>query len=126
MLVEHAEAELRRAGLLDKDSDYAGMAGEAVLELMKVFAAQGHSGGSAPLVAGLFQRLATYQLLTPLENPTKTGEYIVHDECGGVHQCTRKSSVFSDDGGKRWYDIDQRIAWWKRLLGQRRAYLTFP
>lgn len=127
-LVQHAERELRDAGLFDKDSDYNGMLGEATLELVKVFAAQGHSGFSAKCVIDLFRRVASYQVLSPLKHPMVSKEYIDHSDTHGgnpVFQSTRKSSVFSEDGGKRWYDIDKRVPRWKRLLGVKRFYLAF-
>ena len=40
--IDHAKLELQMAGFFDKDSDYGGMIGEAVMELMEVFANQGH------------------------------------------------------------------------------------
>lgn len=65
-LTKHAIDELKIAGLFDKDSDYNGMLGEAVLELIEVFAKQGHSGCSASMVVSIFQKLANYQTITPL------------------------------------------------------------
>lgn len=60
-LVKHAEKELKKAGLFDKDSDYDGMLGEGVLELITVFASQGHSGMSAEMTVQLFERLARFK-----------------------------------------------------------------
>jgi hypothetical protein len=66
-LVDHAKVELEIAGLLNEEGDfYGGMTGKAVLELMEVFAKQGHSGMSAPIVADLFQKLANYKQLGPI------------------------------------------------------------
>ena len=65
-LVKHAEFELKKAGLFDKDSDYDGQLGEATLELIKVFADQGHSGMSANMVRELFRKLSSFEPLTPL------------------------------------------------------------
>lgn len=127
-LVEFAERELRAAGLFDKDSDYDGMLGDAVMELVKVFAAQGHSGASAHMTIDIFMRVAAYQPLVALKNPMTTGEFIDHSDIHGgnpVYQSTRKSSVFSEDGGKTWYDIDKRVPLWKRMFGVRRSYLKF-
>src|SRR5208282_4089035 len=101
-LTEHAERELREAGLFDADSNYGGMLGESVMELVKVFAAQGHSGTSAHMTLGIFHRVASYNLLGPMKNPMESGEYIDHSDIHGgnpVYQSTRKSSVFSEDGG---------------------------
>ena len=62
-LTEFAEAELRRVGLFDEDSDYNGMLGEAVMELIRTFAKQGHSGCSAGITADLFNRVVRYKPL---------------------------------------------------------------
>lgn len=119
-LCRHAEKELRAAGLFDNDADYGGMVAPAVQELIETFARQRHIGYSAHLVADLFYRLARYHLLTPLKNPIKTGEYIFHDEDGSNSmQSTRLSSVFSNDGGKTWYDIYRPNPWWKRWYAGR-------
>lgn len=127
-LIAHAERELNESGLMSEGSDYDGMVGEAVLELITVFAKQGHSGNSAYATVDLFRRLATYQILVPLKNPMQTGEYLDHSDISGGHptfQSTRKSSVFSEDGGKTWYDIDKYIPRWKRWFGVKRVYIKF-
>lgn len=102
-LVQHAETELRLAGLFDKDSDYDGALGPAVMELVEKFAAQGHSGFSAGLTLDLFNRVASFKPLTPItSNPD---EWM---ECGpSVWQNRRKPTTFSKDGGKTWYDLDE-------------------
>lgn len=60
-LVDHAIKELKRVGLFDKNADYDGMLGDAALELIEVFAAQGHSGMSAEMTIQLFERLARFK-----------------------------------------------------------------
>ena len=62
----HAQFELELAGFFDEDSDYGGLIGKAVMELMGVFEKQGHSGMSAPIVASLFHKLANYKPLGPI------------------------------------------------------------
>jgi hypothetical protein len=124
-LIEHAERELREAGLFDKDSDYGGMLGEAVLELVKTFSAQGHSGFSAGCTISLFKIVASWGVLSPLKNPMITGEWMEVCDSPLTYQSTRKSSVFSEDGGKTWYDIDKRVPWYKRAFGTNRYYLSF-
>ena len=52
-LKEHAKYELEKAGLFDKDSDYNGMIGNAVMELIEKFSEQGHSGFFALIVIEL-------------------------------------------------------------------------
>jgi hypothetical protein len=129
-LATYAEKELRDAGLFDADSDYGGMIGEDVMSLVRVFAEQGHSGMSAQMVLSLFSKVAAYQPLMPLKNPMKTGEFHDVSTFSGTPvmttlQSLRRSSVFSEDGGKTWYDIDKRVPRWKRWFGVRRHYIKF-
>lgn len=62
-LIDHANKELTKAGLFDKDSDYYGMLGEGVLELITTFANQGHSGYSAMSTRELFYKLSNFEEL---------------------------------------------------------------
>jgi len=62
-LVEHAQKELSRVGLFDKDSDYGGELGKGVLELITTFAGQGHSGMSAQMCRELFHKLSNFETL---------------------------------------------------------------
>jgi len=62
-LVNHAQKELRRVGLFDKDSDYDGALGKSVLELITTFANQGHSGMSAGITRELFYKLSNFEEL---------------------------------------------------------------
>lgn len=103
-LESFAKEELERAGLFDKDSDYGGMMGEAVMKMVKVFADEGHSGYSAGLAVSIFEKVARFEPLTPL-----TGEDDEWMEVGkGVHQNRRYSSVFKRADGSA-YDIDGKI-----------------
>lgn len=95
-LVEHAKHELRLAGLFSKKSDYDGALATAVMKLVKVHAAEHHSGGSHHAVVDLF-------------NTSDPKEWMDISEMTGRPmrwQNRRQSSVFSSDGGKTWYDID--------------------
>lgn len=60
-LINHATAELNKHGLMDKDADYDGELGKGVLELITLFASQGHSGMSAEMTIQLFERLARFK-----------------------------------------------------------------
>jgi hypothetical protein len=123
-LTEFAERELQQIGAFDKDADYNGLVGRSVLELVAVFAKQGHSGTSAHLTIDLFNRVARYGTLAPLKNPALTKEYLDVDG-SGILQSTRIHSVFSSDGGNTWYDIDKHVPFWKALFGVHRSYLRF-
>jgi hypothetical protein len=128
MLVEFAEHELRAAGWYNDDSAYGGLIPEAVLALIKTFAEQGHSGGSAPIVAGLFHRLAGYQALGPL-----TG---ADDEWGQVDggpdmkwQNRRCFHVFKREDGTAWDGeavIFREPDGSKYTNGDSRRDITFP
>ena len=104
-LEKHAREELKRIGAFSEEGDfYGGMTGEAVMELVKVFAEQGHSGMSASLVRSLFNRAADYQPLSPLQ-----GTDDEWNECGsGVFQNKRCSHVFKDKDGNA-YDIYGKV-----------------
>ena len=99
-LTEHAKMELEVAGLFDKDSDYGGMTGKAVMELIEVFSEQGHSGMSAGLTRNIFNKLANYKPLTPIQG--------TDDEWGtdaSDKQNKRLTSLFkNDDGTVRYSD----------------------
>lgn len=130
-LVDYATSELRRAGWFEEDSDYGGLVGPAVVKMVEQFAEEGHSGYSANLCLALFKRVAAFKPLTALKNPMETGEY--QDVSGYSQtspmktlQSTRLSSVFSEDGGKTWYDIDLKVPRWKKWFGVRRHYIKFP
>ena len=111
-LVAHAEEELRRAGLFDKDSDYEGMIGEAVLKMVKGFAKEGHSGMSASWTLEIFNRVARWKTLTPITNDpsewVEIGKEMMPTGSKTVWQNRRQSSLFSNDGGKTYYDIDEK------------------
>jgi hypothetical protein len=106
-LEKHAEAELRLAGLYDKDSDYGGAIAEAVLRLVRTHAAEGHSGGSHALTLSVFNKVINFKTLTPLtSNPAEWMRVDPEQYQPGTWQNLRNASVFSRDGGASWYDID--------------------
>jgi len=107
-LRDHARVELEAAGLFDKDSDYGGMLGDSVMELVDKFADQGHSGFSAYLCIDLFSRVAKYEPLTPLTG--KPDEWVEAGEEGGeiLYQNKRCSTVFKV-GNAQAYNIDGKI-----------------
>lgn len=114
-LTEFAKEELKLAGLFDKDSDYDGMIGEAVMELMTTFANQGHSGFSAGMVTEIFQKLAGHKPLSELTD--RSSEWMFITDKDRLHpseremplwQSRRNPGCFSHDGGKTYYDLDDK------------------
>ena len=114
-LVDHARRELEAAGLFDKDSDYNGMIGKAVVELMEVFAKQGHSGCSASIVSDLFNRLAGYEVITPLTGEDDEWNDISHMGETTLLQNNRNSAVFKDKNTGRANYVDAII--WRTQTG---------
>lgn len=116
-LIEHARYEMTRAGLFDEDADYGGAHAKAVMALIEMFDAQGHSGASAAVTLAVFSKLAQFQPLGGLTNdPSEWGEV-----AKGVWQNRQCGSAFSRDGGQTWYDIDDPTRnngdVWQRLEG---------
>ena len=106
-LIDHAKLELQIAGLFDSDSDYGGMVAHDVMELIEVFAKQGHSGMSAPYVASIFNKLANFEPLLPITGKDEEwGD--VRDIGNGVpwYQNKRCSALFKDGKDGRPYTID--------------------
>lgn len=103
-LIAHAEREL---GPMPVEEGPDKWTYENVLELLRVFSAQGHSGFSASHCIGLFRKLANYEPIRPL-----TGESDEWQEVGpGVFQNLRYSHVFkrADRFDGQAYDISGRV-----------------
>ncbi len=92
-LVDYAKRELKLAGLFDKDSDYGGTLGDAVLELVEAHSKQGHSGCSSSMAISIFSKVANFQPLTPLTFNDDEWDNPVHD---GIFQNKRNSAVFKN------------------------------
>jgi len=111
-LYVHAKKELEKAGMFDEDSDYNGGIGAAVLDLVKTFGDQGHSGGSAGSTLYCFDKVANWKTLSPItDNPDEWREVGEQEPrtptgTGTCWQSTRSPSLFSEDGGITYYDLD--------------------
>jgi len=116
--------EFKAAGWLDETGAYKdemqGMICEHVLQLLKVFADEGHSGSTAPYAINLFSRLAKFEPITPI-----TGEDWEWVETSrGVLQNKRASHVFKDIATGEAYDINGKVFWeWARYEGE--AYKSY-
>lgn len=108
--------ELEKAGLFNKDSDYGGMLGEAVKELLLTFQKQGHSGFSAQLTASLFHKLVKGEPLSPLTEAedewmevtdklfqSRRVPNVFIDKNESEKPYTLDGKAFSDDGGKTYF-----------------------
>jgi hypothetical protein len=106
-LEKHAESEMRRAGLFDKDADYDGMIPAAVMKLVQTHAAEGHSGSSHALTLAIFNKVINFQTLTPITSDPSEWMRVDPDHYQpGTWQNIRQGTCFSRDAGKSWYNID--------------------
>lgn len=101
-LIDHAQYELTRAGMFDADADYSGALAKQVMDLITLFAEQGHSGMSAAMTIRLFTDLASFMPLGPITSDPDEWTEVVD----GMWQNKRRSTSFSRDGGTTWYDIE--------------------
>jgi hypothetical protein len=107
-LGDHAFRELSRAGFFDKDSDYEGNLGHAVMELIDIFSDQGHSGYSAQAVIALFTKLAKWEPLSLITSDPEEWNDVSEMSGQPMWQNKRDSRCFSHDGGKTWYSLEDK------------------
>jgi len=124
-LVDYAKEELKKIDMVDSGDPYNDGVGKMIMDLIEMFASQGHSGFTAPYVASMFHRLAMYKPLTPL-----TGENDEWHKVGdGSYQNKRYSAVFKDKDGRA-YNIEGKVftdngeVWYTNK--DSRVYITFP
>ncbi len=95
--ISHARREFVALGydLDQEEEDPNKWIVENVLELLQVFADQGHSGSSAPFCVGYFEKLANFKPLSPLNGKPEEWTEIGHGS-GMNYQNKRFSAVFAD------------------------------
>jgi hypothetical protein len=121
----HARRELKAAGFDDsKEEGPNKWIQENVLELLRAFSKQGHSGHSAPYCISLFTKLASFEPLVPLSGADEEWCEVMP----GTFQNKRCSHVFKQQGNS--YDINGII--WRDPDGscftnfESRVPVTFP
>lgn len=108
-LLNHAERELKNAGLFDSKSDYDGNLGKWAMELIKVYANQKHSGASAAMTVELFVALSAFLPLGPLTDNPDEWVSVSTDFGRPMWQSKRNPAVFSEDGGKTYKDMRNNV-----------------
>lgn len=109
-MLEWATQELKYAGydVNDPEDGPNRWLAEGTLELLKLFADQGHSGSSAPYAVALFEKLAMQKPIAPLTgNDDEWGEAF---DMEGTQQNKRNSAVFRDADGQAYF-IDGKVFW---------------
>lgn len=128
-LEQHALRELRAIGYVPLDLPQENGPNkwiqDNVLELIRVFGKQGHSGMSASYCISIFEKLARFEPLCPLTGADDEWNNVAED----MWQNNRCSHVFKGADGRA-YDIDARI--FREPDGccftnyDSRVYITFP
>jgi hypothetical protein len=103
-LTEHARRELELCGQYAEDPAYS----ESIIKAVEAFASYGHSGGSAMCAREQLHALLAFQALSPLTDDP--AEWVDQSEVSGspMWQNKRDPAVFSTDGDKTWYSLDDR------------------
>lgn len=103
-LAEHARRELTLCGQYQEDPEYS----ESIIRAVEAFASYGHSGGSASVAIEQLYALLQFKTLSSLTDDPE--EWIDRSEMSGrpLWQNCRDSSMFSKDGGKTWYDVNEK------------------
>lgn len=124
-LRDHALAELKAAGYpLDPGAPEGPdkWMAQGALALIDLFAAQGHSGSSAPLMIELFRKLANFEPITPLTGADDEWVEIGDGTFQNKRCCTIfkegkdgvayniEGVVFEDAKGGRYTNAESRIA----------------
>ena len=112
-LHKHALMEFKAAGWLDDNGEYCDEMQEMicrhVLALLDVFAAEGHSGSSAPYTINMFKRLASFEPIAPLTGEDWEWNEVSERMGNKCWQNKRASHVFKDETGA--YDINGKVFW---------------
>jgi hypothetical protein len=106
---DHALVEFKASGWLDEPVDLIQkMMMDGLIEIIEVFAGQGHSGFSANYAIGCLEKLLRFEPLVPLTG--EDWEWQDVSSYGGhmLKQNKRCSRVFMHDDGK-FYDTEGRI-----------------
>lgn len=111
-LYDYAERELDLIGL-DESEDINGMMRRHILNMVRTFADEGHSGFSASYAIQCLEKLLRFEPLTPLTGEDWEWCEISRDLTGSnqgtLYQNARCSRVFKDDEGA--YDVDGKVFW---------------
>lgn len=102
-LVQHVKRECEIAG-------FEGYIRDAFVDIAKVWASMGHSGGSHMVLLPMLNELLDFHNIMPLTDDPE--EWVHHGEemwgsPGGVWQNRRNGEAFSKDGGKTYYLLSE-------------------
>ena len=100
-----------------------------ILDIIKLFSEQGHSGFSAQYSMTMLKRLMDYKPLTPIEDNEEDWTKLDYDD-DLAYQCSRCPSLFKDKQG-RVYNVEGKVfsddnghTWY--TCGDSRIYVELP
>jgi hypothetical protein len=109
--MDHARRELDAIGMTSDNKEPMNReARKNVLDLLRVFSKQGHSGCSAPYIADLFNKLVRHKPLSPLTGedkewhdtsdmcPTRKGEPVTYQNIRASNVFKKGRKVYQSDG----------------------------
>jgi len=111
---KHALNEFKILGWMNEDGSFEDPMQAQIcnhlMDLLYVFANEGHSGTSAPYTIKLFEHLANFKPIGPLTGEDSEWEDVSSYNGDNVlYQNTRASHVFKDRAGA--YDVNGKVFW---------------
>lgn len=103
-LVKHARSEL---ALIENDEKFK----DGLIDIVRIFSAQRHSGSSAEVAIELIGRLLRREPLTPLTDHPDEWHYVGHEQwdgTNGIWQNKRDSRAFSLNGGRTYWLVTDK------------------
>ena len=108
--LNHAKRELDLIGMTENSDDEINQdMRKCILDIIQLFANQGHSGFSAGYAVGILEKLLRYEPLAPLTGEDSEWNKLDYDE-ETRYQNNRCSRVFKDADGRA-YDIEGKVFW---------------
>lgn len=105
-LINFAKSELDIIGMKEDSSEAENLAmREHILQMVKVFSDEGHSGFSANYAVAILQKLLKFEPLSPLTG--EDSEWNLISEKENLYQNKRCSHVFKENG--KAYDINGKV-----------------
>lgn len=130
-LLNFAKRELDIIGLTENSEDMDLEMRKDILDIIELFANQGHSGFSASYLNSILPKLMKYQPLSPLTGEDDEWTDVTSFGDDPVLQNKRCYSVFKGKDGKFWHN--EAVKYYYEEDGEKvflsptkRTYITFP
>lgn len=109
-LIVHAEKELEKIGMGRHTKDPMNkLMHDNIIEMVKTFSKQNHSGFSASYAIGLVQKLLAYEPIAPLTGEPDEWTEVSKEDGVSFYQNKRFSRVFKIGENGKAYDIEGKV-----------------